>query len=213
MRESQWFWNLIARKYDKHTWKDESFKETVGTLKKYVRADHTVLDYACGTGIVGLQIADAVKKVHAIDISAKMIQLGKDRARERGVTNVRFERKSLFDETIEGSSYDVVLAFNILHLLEDARKAVNRARELLKPEGLLVSSTPCLGDAGTLWRALLPVISRIGILSYLRSFEDAEVKKAHVDEGFEILESRVRGESIPLCLLVARKRNDAGGSA
>ena len=204
-KEGGWFWDVIAKRYDKQTHKDENYARAVDRFALYLRADHTVLDYACGTGVISFRIAGLVKQVHAIDTSARMIQLANQRARECRVCNVRFEQKSLLDERLGAGTYDVLLAFNILHLLDDARVAVDRAARLLKPGGLLVSSTPCLGEAGILLRALLPLVSKV-ILSHLRVFRMDQVRDLIRDGGFQILESKVREDSIPLYFAVARKR-------
>ncbi len=100
----------------------------------------------------------------------------------------------------------MVLAFNILHLLEDAQKAVHRASELLEPGGLFVSVTPCLGEAGMVLRTILPLISKFKILSYLRTFRTAEVKDLMSDGELQTLESEVLEGTIPSYFVVARKR-------
>jgi 2-polyprenyl-3-methyl-5-hydroxy-6-metoxy-1,4-benzoquinol methylase len=205
MKKSEWFWDWRARQYNKQAQENEASTEAVERFAKYLNAEDTVLDYACGTGVVTYKIAAYVKDVHAIDTSAVMIDLAKERARERKAANVHFARKTIFDEGLERESYDVILAFNILHLLEDARKAVQRASKLLKPEGLIVSVTPCLGEAGVVLRTLLPLISKVGILSYLRTFRISEVKDLMHDSGFQILESEVLEGTIPSSFIVARK--------
>ncbi len=206
MKNSEWFWDWRAKKYDKQAREDETYTRAVERFAKYLKADDTVLDYACGTGVVTYKIAADVKEVHAIDTSAGMIELAKERARESEVANVHFARKTIFDAGLGRESYDVILAFNILHLLEDARKAVQRASELLTPGGHMVSVTPCLGEAGVVLRTLLPLISKVGILSYLRTFRVSEVKDLMRDRGFWLLESEVFGGKIPSCLVIARKR-------
>ncbi len=205
MKKSEWFWDWRAKPYDKQAQEDEAHTRAVERFAKYLEANHTVLDYACGTGVVSFKIAADVKEVHAIDTSAGMIDLAKERAREREVANVHFARKTIFDEGLGRESYDVILAFNILHLLKDARKAVQRASELLKPGGLIVSVTPCLGGAGVVLRTLLPLVSKVGILSYLRTFRICEVKDLMRDGGFQILESEAPEGTIPSCFVVARK--------
>ena len=205
MKKSDRFWDRIARWYDKQAQKDEDYTRAVERFAKYLNADDTVLDYACGTGVVTYRIAADVKEVHAIDTSAKMIDLAKERARGREVANVHFAQKTIFDEELGRESFDAILAFNILHLLEDARTAVQRAFELLRPEGLIVSVTPCLGETGVVLRTLLPLISKVGLLSYLRTFRISEVKDLMCDGGFQILESDVFEGTIPSCFVVARK--------
>ena len=206
MKKSEWFWDWRARQYDKQAREDEAYTWAVERFAKYLEADDTVLDYACGAGVVTYKIAADVKEVHGIDTSAGMIDLAKERAREREVANVHFARKTIFDEGLRRESYDLILAFNILHLLQDARKAVQRVSELLKPGGLVVSVTPCLGEAGVLLRTLLPLVSKLGILSYLRTFRISEVKDLVRDGGFQILESEVLEGTIPSSFVVARKR-------
>ena len=201
-----WFWDWIARWYDKRAQVDEDLTRTVERLAKYLKVDHTVLDYACGTGVVAIKIAADVKEVQAIDASAGMIDLARVRARESEVLNVRFARKTIFDEELEKGSYDVLLAFNILHLLEDAREAVQRASELLKPGGLMVSETPCMGEAGVVLRTLLPLVGKVLGISYLRTFRIFEVSDLMRDEGFQILESQVPEGTFTTYFVVARKR-------
>ncbi len=206
MTKSDWFWDWRARKYDEQAQEDAAHGRAVERFAKYLEAKDIVLDYACGTGVVAYKIAADVKKVDAIDASAGMIDLANERARELGVTNVHCARKTIFDEQLGRGSYDAILAFNILHLLEDARKALERASELLKPKGLMVCETPCLGEAGVLMKTLVPIISKVGLLSYLTPFKISAVSELMTATGFQILESEVLQGSIPSSFVVARKR-------
>jgi SAM-dependent methyltransferase len=75
----------------------------------------------------------------------------REAADARKLPNVSFAKATIFDEGLERESFDEVLAFNILHLLEDAPQALRRIGEMLRPGVLLVSVTPCrasqaLGD-------------------------------------------------------------------
>lgn len=206
MIKSAWFWDLIAKRYDRQVREDEGYVRAVKRFAKYLSHDDTVLDYACGTGVIAFKIANAVKHVHAIDGSAGMIQLAKERAGEREVANVHFAQQTLFDDGLEIETYDVILAFNILHLLEDPRKALERICELLKAGGLLISSTPCLGETGIALRTLLPLVSKIGLLAYLRKFRTAELRELLRDTGFDTLQSQVLKRTIPIFYVVGQKQ-------
>lgn len=195
----------MARRYDRRVRRDENYARAVERIAKHLGPDDRVLDFACGPGVVALRIAPSVKEVHAIDTSAGMIDVGAKRALESEVPNVRFARKSIFDESLGSETYDVVLAFNILHLLEDPRAAVRRASELLKPAGLLISSTPCVREAGPVLRSLMSLVGKILPLSYLRRFTIADVEELILSGGFEILESEAPDRTIPIFRVVARK--------
>ncbi len=206
MKRSEWIWDWAAKWYDKRAQKDEDYTRAVERFAKYLKAHDTVLDYACGTGVVTYKIAADVNEVHGIDTSARMIDLAKEMARQREVANVHFAQKTIFDEGLGTESYDVILAFNILHLLEDARAAVHRASELLKPGGLMVSETPCLGEAGVVLRTLLPLIGKVLGISYLRTLRISEVRDFFREGGFQLVESEVPEGTIQSCFVVARKR-------
>ena len=201
-----WFWDWIATWYDKRARVDENLTRAIERCEKYLTADDTVLDYACGTGVVTYKIAADVKEVLGIDDSAGMINRAKEKANECEIANAHFTRKTIFNEGLARESYDVILAFNIMHLLEDARAALQRASALLKPGGLMISETPCLGEAGIVLRTLLPLVGKILGISYLRTFTISEVNDLVRNRGFQILESVVPEGRIPTCFVVGRKR-------
>src|SRR4030042_2711829 len=110
-----------AKTYDKT--EEVDFKQyTIKTLentKKYLNKNDIVLDYGCATGMKALELAGHVKNIYSIDISSKMIEAAKRKAAERNIGNVDFIHTTLFDEKFKKESFDAILAFNILHLLED----------------------------------------------------------------------------------------------
>ena len=200
-------WDWLARRYDRRAHKDEELTWAVDRLAKVLDADDTVLDYACASGVVACRIAADVKEVRGIDTSARMIELASERASERDLANVHFARSTIFDEELGSETYDVVVAFNILHLVEDASAALRRISELLRPGGLLVSVTPA-GEAGRIQRALLSLVPRLGILSHLTLFRVSDLQGLLRDGGLVVLESEAFEGSIPTWFAVARKRSD-----
>ena len=67
-----------------------------------------------------------------------MIEAARAKAVERKIENIDFAQATLFDERFERGFFDVVLAFNILHLLKHNQQAIGRITELLKPGGLFI---------------------------------------------------------------------------
>jgi 2-polyprenyl-3-methyl-5-hydroxy-6-metoxy-1,4-benzoquinol methylase len=143
------FWDRLAR-----TWAapaagpDQPDTAVLAKTRPYLKATDAVLDFGCAKGSVDLGLASAVKSVHGIDISSNMISAATEAAEARGVANVSFAQATIFDDSLGQESFDVVLALNIFHLLEDAPQALARIGEVLKPGGLLISVTPCLGEKG-----------------------------------------------------------------
>ena len=81
----------------------------------YLTPDKVVLDIGCGTGTQCGDIADKVKQVTGIDISRKLLAIAEQRKAERKLDNVEFLQTSLFDERFKQGSFDVVMAFFVLH--------------------------------------------------------------------------------------------------
>ena len=141
------FWDRLARTWGRPAEEPEQTDTSVlAKTRPYLKATDTVLDYGCAKGSVDLRLAAAVRAIHGIDISSNMIAAAREAADARQAANVSFAKATIFDESLERESFDVVLAFAIFHLLEDAPKAMRRIDELLKPGGLLISVTPCLGE-------------------------------------------------------------------
>jgi 2-polyprenyl-3-methyl-5-hydroxy-6-metoxy-1,4-benzoquinol methylase len=145
------FWDRLARRWGEPIEESErTDSKVLAKTRPYLEATDTVLDYGCAKGSVDLRLAPGVKAIHGIDISSKMIAAAREAADARKAANVSFAKATIFDESLQRESFDVVLAFAVFHLLEDGPKALRRIGELLKPGGLLISVTPCLGEKGTL---------------------------------------------------------------
>jgi len=104
-----------------------------------IRPGHNVLDYGCGPGAFSIAAARRVGKsgkVFALDIHPKAIQMVKERAAKEGLQNIT---TILADRPIgiEPESIDVVLLFDIFHMLSDAGGVLKGLHGIMKPNSLL----------------------------------------------------------------------------
>ena len=125
--------------------------------------------------------------------------------RAQRVDNVRFDHATLFDEDLEKGSFDVVMGFNFLHLLEDIPGAVRRVNELLKPGGLVHLEDVCLAEQSRLWSVLLAVMKLLGFAPYVKCLKVAELEDIITSADFEIVETGFYPPSPPSRYIVARK--------
>lgn len=204
MDKSEKFWDGMSKKFDKRVQRFEPvYRKTIENAKKYLNQNSIVLDYACGTGIITNELAGSVKTIHAIDISSKMIEAAKRKAEDRAISNIEYERATIFDEKLRNELFDAVLVFNVLHLLEDAEAVVQRVYNLLKPGGMIISATACLGEKKTLLSCFLSVISRLGIVPPVQFFTIADLEKLIAQRNFGIIETEVLRDSY---FIAARKQ-------
>ncbi len=169
-------------------------EEINSRTKVYLNADDNVLDFGCGTGIMTLKLAGGIKHIHGLDFSAEMISEAIKKKNEANVTNVIFSQGTIFNDDLGKASFDKILAFSIIHLLEDSEKVIQRIHELLKPGGLFISETACFKDRMNLKTRLEFTISRfmkwLGILPlHLNMFTISDVEQLIKRQNFNIVKA------------------------
>ncbi len=200
------FWDKRADRYSKSPVRDPaSYERTLDCTRKHLNAGDEVLEVGCGTGTTALLLAPSVKRITATDVSSRMIEIAREKAANQKVGNVHFARATLFDDDLEKGPFDVVMAFNFLHLLEDIPGAVRRIGELLKPGGLFISKTVCLAEQSRLWGVLLAVMRPLGFAPYVQCLRVAELQDTITRAGFEIIETGLHPPSPPSRYVVARR--------
>lgn len=208
MYKDEKFWDRISSKFDKIEAGDIAYKIFIEKARDYLKADDTVLDFGCGTGLICNEIAKNVRFIHAIDISAKMIEISKNKASECKIQNIDFARTTIFDEKFKVGSFDAIIAFNIFHLLEEPQKYFQRLNQILKPGGLIISSTPCMSEAPFL-NIILKFFSLIGMTPKLNSFTSPEMEYLLLNESFKTIEfNRIKPKS-PQYIIISEKNRSS----
>ncbi|MFL2545834.1 MAG: class I SAM-dependent methyltransferase [Candidatus Rariloculaceae bacterium] len=183
------FRDRIARRYEKKDATDQQIYETkLAKTDNYLKPDHKVLDIGCGTGTTAIHHAPRVAHILATDISERMISLARSKAEAANVTNVDFEVTGVGNLSAAPGSFDIILAHSILHLLADVEHSLLRLRQLLKPEGLLIASVPCIRDFFPLFQYIGPAGRAIGVLPRVNVFSKAELDGWLAAAGFKIEE-------------------------
>ncbi len=166
--KSESMWDKLAKNWDTPGVSlGENDLKIIERTKKYLNVNAVVLDYGCATGSIAIEIASMAKEVRGIDISSNMIEIARRKADERGIKNIAFTKAAIFDESLGKESFDVILSLSILHLVEDPTQAMDRINQLLKPGGVFISATPCLGEkafVSILMNIPIFLLSKIGIL-------------------------------------------------
>ena len=183
------FWDLIASKYAASPIKNRSAYETkLQKIKTYLTPENVVLDIGCGTGTQCGDIADHVKQVTGIDISRKLLAIAEQRKAERKLDNVDFLQTSLFDERFQPGSFDVVMAFYVLHFFEDIDAVFKRIHDLLKPDGLFISETACIGEKNKIMGKVLRFMGHLGLLPKINLLTTRQLEQALEKSGFRLVD-------------------------
>ncbi|MBL1404968.1 MAG: class I SAM-dependent methyltransferase [Rhizobiales bacterium] len=185
------FWDKIARKYAKQPIKDmKNYEATLARTKSYLKPDFTVLEVGAGTGSTALLLAPLVSHITVTDISSQMIEIGREKAKEQNIDNASFMVAEAFEATSK-VKYDVVMAFNLLHLLEDIPAAVQKAASLTKKGGYFISKSGAVGEMNFAIKFMIKVMQKIGKAPYVSKVTHKELLGAFDNSGFEIIETDV----------------------
>lgn len=181
------FWDKRAEKYALRPVADqETYEKKLEVTRSYFRPDSEVLELGCGTGSTALLHARHVGHILATDVSPAMINIAKSKAKAEQIENVTFATRAVTDHDIRDSFYDVIMAHNLLHLLEDPGATIVDVYRGLKPGGVFVSSTACIGDMSWYFRLIAPVGRILRLIPLIRVFTQVQLKQNLIEAGFEI---------------------------
>lgn len=211
MQNALKFWDGIAEKYAASPIKDmDAYAHTLDRTRSYLCEHDHALELGCGTGTTALALAPHVAQLTATDLSDQMIAIGQRKALEQGINNVQFETLNTAENTQGATPYDVVLAFNLLHLLPDLTADLARIHRQLKPGGLFISKSVCLSDTHnpfvrSMMRVAIPAMQLVRKAPYVRFMSINELEETIKAAGFQIVETGNFPASPPNRFVVAKK--------
>lgn len=187
MSTSTQFWDKIAEKYSKQPISDEaSYQKKLKVTQEYFNPKMEVLEFGCGTGSTAIIHAAYVKHIRAIDISGNMIAIAQDKAKAQNIDNVTFEQLTIEELKVEDCTYDAVLGLSILHLLENKEEVIAKVYKMLKPGGIFITSTMCMGDAMSWFKLIAPIGKALGFFPLVRVFTAQHLMENLTNAGLAI---------------------------
>lgn len=186
------FWDRIADRYAARSLGDEAaYAATLERARAHLRPADTALEIGCGTGRTAIALAPSVASYHATDLSPRMIEIARSRPEGAAAANLSF---SVAEATeAPGAGYNAVLAFNLLHLLDDLPAGLREIAAHLRPGGRLISKTPCLRDLSLPVRLPVGLLVRpmrlAGLAPALRFLGARELERSIAEAGFRIVET------------------------
>lgn len=181
------FWNRIAKFYARQPVADEAaYRKKLQVTREYFRPDMEVLEFGCGTGSTAIAQSPYVSHILAIDISPKMLEIAQGKADRQNISNVTFNCATIDEFESADDRFDAVMGHSILHLVEDRDVVIQKVYRLLKPGGVFVTSTACLGDLSPFIKYIMPIGQFLGLLPLVRFFTTAELVASMANAGFTI---------------------------
>lgn len=207
MPKSDKFWDKIAERYAKNPVSDEeTYQRKLAETQSFFRPNMRILEFGCGTGTTAVHHAPHVQHIDATDISEKMLEIGRGKAREAGIANITFTRGTLAEFNAEDASLDGVLGLNVIHLLPDRQAVFAEVARILKPGGIFVSSTVCLGHSFLRFIKLVaPLGKMMGLMPDVFILTEEELANEVTRAGLKIERHWHHGKGGIAVFMVARK--------
>ncbi|MGN6167551.1 MAG: class I SAM-dependent methyltransferase [Solirubrobacteraceae bacterium] len=133
-----------------------------------------LLDAGCGDGLLSLAIAHRRPswEIVGIDMREDLLAGARERARGRGLANVRFVRADLV-EPLPESGFDAVLAVECLTEIPDDHSALRVLSAALRQSGILIAHVPERS-----WKPILPGSSPIWREEVRHGYTSQEIAEA-----------------------------------
>ena len=201
------FWDNVAGVYD--VFVNVINRKTHQKLKKIVSSqigsDDTVLECACGTGLLSAVIAEKCWQLTATDFSEKMLKKAEKNC--RAFRNITYAPADITALPFADGSFDKVVAGNVIHLLDNPMTALSELNRVCKDGGMLIIPTYMNKDDKGKTNRFSDAVGKAGadfkrqftVDSYEQFFRDAE----YPDVQIKLAEGR-----IPCAVAVMKKRQD-----
>ncbi|MCI9028199.1 MAG: methyltransferase domain-containing protein [Lawsonibacter sp.] len=201
------FWDRVAWLYDLMERSNRAVNaaaaaRVAGLVPKGAR----VLDCAAGTGEFSLAAAERAETVLCTDLSLPMLDRARKKAKKRGLTNISFAQRDITALPDRDGTFEVVIAANVLHLLQKPENAVRELWRVTAPGGRLILPTYLLGQVGTAYGTMIKIFQGVGF-HYEHAFTSetyrmlleslnlapvlVEVIPGRVPEGIAVLEKSI----------------------
>jgi SAM-dependent methyltransferase len=135
--------------------------------------DMIVLDVACGAGHVAEQAAPHVRQVVGLDLTPSLLEVGAERLRGAGITNVLLQEGNAAELPFLDASFDLVVCRGALHHFPHPEQPVAEMARVCRPEGRVVVGDMVVPSAGA--REQFDELHRSLDPSHARTLLEAEI--------------------------------------
>lgn len=147
--------------------------------------DARLLDLGCGAGHASYVAAQHVKEVVAYDLSAQMLDVVSQTAKERGYAHLSVQQGYAETLPFEDASFDIVISRYSAHHWHDVGSAMREVKRVLKPGGRVIFmdvSSP--GNA--VMDVWLQTVEALRDTSHVRDYSPGEWSTLFTESGLMI---------------------------
>ena len=198
------FWDNVAFVYDifANVINRKANKALCAAVERLIFPSDEVLECACGTGLLTGVMAPRCKSLVATDFSPKMLKRAKRKFGKYG--NVRFAQENILHLSYPDARFDAVVAANVIHLLDEPRRALAELDRVCRPGGRIIIPTYMNQKEDGATNAVSNAIGKAGA-DFKRAFTLDTYRQFFVDAGYKNVSCTLCRGRIPCAVAVIRK--------
>jgi len=198
------FWDIAAKYYDffENIYNGKVYKELGKRVSGFIEPSDNVLECACGTGCITKGIAAKCDSLIATDFSDGMLIQAKKSCKE--FKNITFSKANILSLSYPDATFDKVVAGNVIHLLDNPKKAMDELMRVCKPNGSVIIPTYVNICEPGKPSFIVKVLEMLGV-KFKRQFSPESYKEFFMNMGYKDVQySLVKGK-MPCCIAVLNK--------
>ena len=198
------FWDKVAGVYDifVNIINRNTHRKLKGIVSDLIEPDDTVLECACGTGLLSAVIAPKCRQLTATDYSEKMLNKAKKNCAV--FQNITFSKADITALSYPDGSFDKVVAGNVIHLLDNPMTALSELNRVCKDGGMLIIPTYINKDDKGKTNGFSDAVGMAGA-DFKREFTMESYRQFFLDAGYPDVEVSLADGRIPCAVAVMRK--------
>lgn len=195
------FWDNVAGVYDifENIINKKTNKGLCVRVEEEISEKDEVLECACGTGLLSGVIAKRCKSLVATDFSVKMLK--KASKKHSAYTNIEFREGNILQIEYPNEKFDVVVAANVIHLLDEPYKALAELDRVCRKGGKIILPTYMNKNDKGKTSGFVNAIGKAGA-DFKRQFTFDTYKRFIKDAGYENVKYTLIEGKIPCAVAV-----------
>ena len=198
------FWDNVAGVYDVfvNVINGKTHQQLRRIVSSLIEPDDTVLECACGTGLLSAVIAPKCRQLTATDFSEKMLKKAEKNC--RSFRNITYAQADITALSFADGSFDKVVAGNVIHLLDNPVTALRELNRVCKDGGMLIIPTYMNKDDKGKTSGFAGLVGKAGA-DFKRQFTVESYRQFFLDAGYPDVKVSLADGRIPCAAAVMRK--------
>ena len=199
------FWDRVAGVYDVfvNVINGKTHQALRRIVAEFIEPEDTVLECACGTGLLSTVIAGKCRKLIATDFAPKMLKRAEKNC--ASYRNAEFRQANILGLDFPDNSFDKAVAGNVIHLLDEPMKALDELNRVCKPGGMLIIPTYMNRNRKGETSGFATVVGKAGA-DFKRQFTVESYRRFFLDAGYSDVEIILAEGRIPCAVAVMKKK-------